>query len=109
MARAWARVVLSEWNLARLADDGALVLTELITNALLHARGETLHVFLRSDGHRLAIMVGDSSPEMPVRADGLGDDELLFGRGLVIVDSLAQGWAAYSVPTGKIVWALLGP
>jgi len=53
-------------------------------------------------------MVGDASPEMPVRADALSDDEL-FGRGLVIVESLASNWGAYRVPTGKIVWALLGP
>ena len=58
----------SGWNLAPLADDGALVLTELITNAVLHAKGETLHIFLRSDRQRLAIMVGDSSPDVPVPA-----------------------------------------
>jgi len=79
-ARTWARVVWSGWNLARLADDASLVLTELITNSVLHARGETLHIFLRSDRSQLAIMVGDSSPEMPVRAAALSDDEL-FGRG----------------------------
>ncbi|HMH94803.1 MAG TPA: ATP-binding protein [Streptosporangiaceae bacterium] len=105
-ARTWARVVWSGWNLARLADDGALVLTELITNAVLHAKSDTLHIFLRSDRSQLAIMVGDASPEMPLRADALSDDEL-FGRGLVIVESLAQHWGAYRVPTGKIVWALL--
>jgi hypothetical protein len=78
----------------------------MITNALLHTRSETLHVFLRSDRSRLAIMVGDSSPDMPVRAEALTDDEL-FGRGLVIVESLASHWGAYRVPTGKIVWAIL--
>jgi hypothetical protein len=51
-------------------------------------------------------MVGDASPEMPVRADALNDDDL-SGRGLFIVDSLAQSWGAYLVPTGKIVWAIL--
>jgi anti-sigma regulatory factor (Ser/Thr protein kinase) len=107
-ARTWARVVWSGWNLARLADDGALVLTELITNAVLHARGETLHIFLRSDRRRLAIMVGDSSPDMPVPAGARNDDDL-SGRGLIIVQSVAQHWGAYLVPAGKIVWALLGP
>ncbi|HMH90223.1 MAG TPA: ATP-binding protein [Streptosporangiaceae bacterium] len=105
-SRTWARVVWSGWGLASLSDDASLVLTELVTNALLHAKGETLHIFLRSDRQRLAIMVGDASPEMPARADALSDDDLC-GRGLVIVESLAQHWGAYRVPTGKIVWAIL--
>jgi anti-sigma regulatory factor (Ser/Thr protein kinase) len=37
--RTWARVVWSGWGLAHLSDDAALVLTELVTNALVHAEG----------------------------------------------------------------------
>jgi hypothetical protein len=43
---------------------------------------------------------------MPARADSLSDDDL-FGRGLIIVESLASQCGAYRVPTGKIVWAIL--
>jgi serine/threonine-protein kinase RsbW len=107
--RTRARVLWSAWGLApSLADDASLLLTEMISNALLHTGSETVHVFLRSDRSRLVIMVGDSSPQMPVRADAPADEEL-FGRGLVIVDAIADRWGAYTVPTGKIVWALLSP
>jgi serine/threonine-protein kinase RsbW len=96
-ARARARVLWSEWGLAHLANDASLVLTEMISNALLHTRSETLHVFLRSDRPRLVIMVGDSSPDLPVRADALSTDEL-GGRGLVLVDALAARWGACRAP-----------
>jgi len=105
-ARTWARMLWSCWGLTRLSDDASIVLTELTTNAILHARGEAVDIWLRADRRSLAIFVGDSCPDMPVRADALSDDEL-FGRGLVIVESLARHWGSYRVPTGKIVWAVL--
>ena len=58
-----------------------------------------------TDGERLVIMVGDSSPDMPVRAETQDTDEL-SGRGLVIISALAAQWGAYRVPSGKIVWAM---
>jgi anti-sigma regulatory factor (Ser/Thr protein kinase) len=107
-ARAWAHVILSCWNLPRLADDAGLVLTELVTNSVLHAHGRSVTIWLRSDRVCLAIMVGDPCPDMPVRAEAQNDDGLC-GRGLVIVSALAEHWGAYRVPAGKIVWAMLAP
>lgn|ERR1017187_305975 len=105
MTRTWARVILSGWNLARLADDAEQVISELVTNSVLHASGPTVSIWLLSDRERLVIMIGDPCPDMPERAE-TPDDEL-SGRGLVIVDALAAQWGAYRVPTGKIVWAML--
>jgi anti-sigma regulatory factor (Ser/Thr protein kinase) len=105
-ARLWGRVVMSGWELAPLADDASSVLTELVTNSVRHARGVSLAVWLRSDRHRLAIMVGDPSPAMPAPADALSTDEA--GRGLMIVSALAGRWGAYRTAAGKITWALLG-
>jgi hypothetical protein len=59
-----------------------------------------------TDRERLVIMVGDPSPDMPVRAE-THDADQLSGRGLVIVSALAEQWGAYRVPSGKIVWAML--
>jgi serine/threonine-protein kinase RsbW len=107
-ARTWARVVLSGWGLARLADDASIVLTELTTNAVLHAHGRSVTIWLRSDRESLAIMVGDPCSDMPhVEAE---DASALDGRGLIIVSALAQHWGAYPVPAGgKVVWAVLSP
>jgi len=107
-ARTWARMLWSCWGLERLSDDASIVLTELTTNAILHARGEAIDIWLRAGPHSLAIFVGDASPDMPVRVGALSDDDL-FGRGLTIVESLARHWGTYRVPLGKIVWAVLGP
>ncbi|HUZ23519.1 MAG TPA: ATP-binding protein [Streptosporangiaceae bacterium] len=105
-ARTWARVLWSGWGLARLADDAGLVLSELVTNSLLHAFGRTVDIWLRSDRESLAIMVGDPCPDMPAVAE-TEDDYELSGRGLIIVSVLAEHWGAYRVPLGKVVWAVL--
>ena len=78
-ARTWARVIMSLWRLAPLAEDASAILTELITNSVLHARGASVSVWLRTDHARLAVLVGDPSPAMPVCADPLSTDEA--GRG----------------------------
>jgi anti-sigma regulatory factor (Ser/Thr protein kinase) len=103
-ARTWARVIMSGWDVGQ-ADDASSVLTEMVTNSALHARGPSVSIWLRSDRTRLAIMVGDLGIAMPVRADTLGADEA--GRGLMIVSALAERWGAYRVATGKITWAVL--
>ena len=105
-ARTWARVILPGWGLARLADDGGLILSELVTNSVVHAYGRAVGIWLMTDRERLIIMVGDPSPAMPVRAVTQDTDES-SGRGLVIVSALAAQWGAYRVPSGKIVWAML--
>jgi anti-sigma regulatory factor (Ser/Thr protein kinase) len=105
-ARTWARVILPGWDLARLTDDAGLILSELVTNTVVHASGMKVGIWLMSDRERLVIMVSDPCPYMPVRAEARDADEL-SGRGLVIVDALAERWGAYRVPEGKVVWAML--
>ena len=105
-ARAWARVILPGWGLARLAGDGGLILSEFVTNSVVHASGRAVGIWLMTDRERLVIMVGDPSPDLPVRAE-TPDTGQPSGRGLVIVSALAARWGAYRVPSGKIVWAML--
>jgi anti-sigma regulatory factor (Ser/Thr protein kinase) len=107
MTRTWARVIVSGWNLARVADDAELILSELVTNCIVHTSGPTVRIWLRSDRDRLVIMAGDPCPDLPVLRTGATDSDELFGRGLVIVDALAARWGAYRVATGKVVWAML--
>jgi anti-sigma regulatory factor (Ser/Thr protein kinase) len=108
--RTWSRVVLGGWDLSPLADDAELILSELVTNAVIHASALKMGVCLLSDRERLVIMVSDSCPRMPVRADEEREPDAMSGRGLVIVEALAQSWGAYWLPRqGKVVWALLDP
>jgi anti-sigma regulatory factor (Ser/Thr protein kinase) len=86
-------------------DDMALLTSELATNAVLHgARPIAVTVDARVD--RLRVEVKDAAPAMPVELD-LGP-EMEHGRGLAIVDALADDWGAERVAgNGKVVWAEL--
>jgi anti-sigma regulatory factor (Ser/Thr protein kinase) len=101
--------VLAEWDVASLADDAGLILSELVTNAVVHASALKVDVWLMCDRQRLLIMVSDPCPIMPTRTDE-GQPDAMSGRGLMIVEALAQSWGAYWVPEqGKVVWALVDP
>jgi anti-sigma regulatory factor (Ser/Thr protein kinase) len=81
----------------------ALILTELVSNAVRHAGG-CAAVDLQSDGQTI-LTVTDRSPVHP-RLQGSFDDG---GRGLLIVDALCRRWGTDSRGTGKRVWAELPP
>ena len=93
----------------RLVESASLVVSELVTNAVLHARtaiGVVIHL-LDDGGVRLE--VSDDSSALPHRrgySPGSGT-----GRGLVLIDALTAGWgvAPHGGATGKTIWAELGP
>ncbi|GAA4699234.1 hypothetical protein GCM10023215_42160 [Pseudonocardia yuanmonensis] len=97
---------LAAWAYPGDAEDVALVVNELVANAVEHAKTPfTLTVTLDRDG--LRIVVGDRSPLPPVLRPQ--DPGAARGRGLQLVDSLAAEWAVVDRGEGKIVWALLVP
>nr|WP_276610999.1 SpoIIE family protein phosphatase [Kineococcus siccus] len=103
-ARSFLRTVLGTWGAPHLADAGELVLSELVTNALLHTGGEATVVlrFERSEG-RLNLGVRDGSTRHPRGRHA--DDDALGGRGLAIVEALAAEWGVSVGGEGKTVWA----
>ncbi|MEV7360057.1 ATP-binding protein [Kitasatospora sp. NPDC091276] len=114
MARDHLRKFLAEVpDGAALAMDGPLVLTELVSNAVVHGRvspGREIAVrFELTCGH-LRIEVHDASSEKPTIRRSTVSDELL-GRGLFLVEALSVEWGCAPRPEGfgKIVWALVGP
>ncbi|MFI8006412.1 ATP-binding protein [Streptomyces sp. NPDC086010] len=103
-ARCLARVALSVWGLDHLAQDGALIITELVSNAVLHARREHIRVGIDRPGPALVrLSVVDFSKVPPVC--GEPDPEREGGRGLAIVAELAERWGTDPLPYGKRVWA----
>lgn len=83
--------------------DVLLVVSELVTNAVLH--GEPSRSFdLRIDGDTLTVAVIDGDREGAV-AMGDPQPEALRGRGLAIVDQLAHRWGVEPSGLGKRVWA----
>ncbi|MFF8941455.1 ATP-binding protein [Streptomyces sp. NPDC014864] len=112
--REFTRATLRSWSLEHRADDATLVVTELAANAATHAVPWTpagaADVWLRlvlEDAH-LVLSVHDPCDSRAVPAPVSGSDLAEHGRGLCIVDALAEewGWAPHP-PTGKTVWAKL--
>lgn len=99
-ARAAVREALREWDLAAHEDTTVLLVSELVTNALLHCRGE---IELRlAKGMTLLVEVADADERTPRRCNADADDER--GRGLALVGELAADWGTRRTSTGKIVW-----
>ncbi|WP_267244040.1 ATP-binding protein [Streptomyces sp. PR69] len=119
VARMFVRHHLTYLGLSEHVADGELVVSELVTNAVeatgiadpavkLHdIQAEHLVALqLRVVDTRLFIEVWDRSVEEPVRKDAGDDAE--GGRGLVLVEALAQRWGVAHPPAGgKVVWAEL--
>jgi GAF domain-containing protein len=89
---------------AALVGDAELVVTELVTNALLYAGPPvTLRVLPRSDLVRLEVV--DRSRALPLRF--VDNSEAMTGRGLALVESLAQRTGVEPLTNGKVVWCEL--
>ncbi|MFJ4674033.1 ATP-binding protein [Kitasatospora purpeofusca] len=110
-ARNVVRTVATGWGVTGTAlDDLVAVAGELLANAARHAGPDLIRtrLLLDADGTRLRIEVDDRSAALPKAATAPGDDREVTGRGLLIVDVLADRWGADPTPDGKAVWAELG-
>jgi len=103
-ARRWLNAALADCAEDEV-EDAALLLTELVTNAVLHAQTQ-VDVSVGVANGRIRVEVSDASPVLPA-AKGYGTDAAT-GRGLRLVDSLAERWGIAPVPGGKVVWFELG-
>ncbi len=86
------------------ADDALLVVSELATNAVVHA-GTPFSVAVRCDGSTVRIAVHDRSSVQPVIRDG--GPTAPSGRGLRLVAWVSRAWGVEFGPDGKTVWAEL--
>ncbi len=107
LARQATRQVLISWQVAHLEETAVLFVSELVTNAVRHARtgGSLLVLRLEAAGTSLRIEVHDADPQWPRLSlpAALGES----GFGFVIVDALASKWGVSNTAAGKAVWAEL--
>ncbi len=102
-ARQVVASLLPAWGHHCLVDDAVLLVSELVTNALSHARGQEsyeLELTARADAVRIAL--ADGSTVRPIVAEL--DDDRPSGRGIRIIEHLASRWGAEDHEGGKKVW-----
>ncbi len=104
MARAFVLEMLSPWRDEQLAADAALVVTELATNAVLHARSAfSVRLLLAEDVIRISV-----EDTLPLGQPG-GNRWLPAapGHGLGVVAAMAVRWGVETEAGGKAIWAEL--
>jgi len=109
-ARSVVRQALAGWGMNHLSDDAELLASELVANAAEHADGKPISLALRrhaepSEQPGITCEVTDTSPAMPQRTEPGPDSER--GRGLAIVDALAQSSGVRATQAGKTTWFTL--
>lgn len=107
-ARAARRLVTeacADWDLTDLAGAACIVLTEMVNNVVAHAR-TPMTVLLARRSDVLSVAVRDASPTIP-RFAGPVAPTAYGGRGLLLIDSVAEQWGSLAANGGKVVWALL--
>jgi anti-sigma regulatory factor (Ser/Thr protein kinase) len=106
-ARRWVVETCRDIGRDDLLECAELGVSELVTNALLHATGP-ISVRVRGTREHPRVEVRDGSPEPPIMpsAEPLDEDELLltFGRGLGIVSRCSDAWGVDLEEDGKTVW-----
>nr|WP_249417088.1 ATP-binding protein [Streptomyces sp. TS71-3] len=95
------RLLLEHWGEPGRAETAELLATELITNALVHTNDEAV-LTATVEVHILRVEVRDCVDRVPKpRVSG---EEGTGGRGLLLVQSLADAWGVCPNGTGKVVW-----
>ncbi|MGW3209850.1 ATP-binding protein [Streptomyces sp. NPDC001135] len=109
-ARRVVRELLTAWGVPQLRrDDAVLVISELVTNALVHTAGQRIACRLRGTADRIRIEVEDreGGSALPVARSPGPDDQ--HGRGLFLVDAVSLDWGVTPLPgrPARVVWAEL--
>jgi hypothetical protein len=107
-ARRLTRARLTGWSVcADTCDTAALVISELVTNAIVHTASSRVVCELHDHDDTVRIAVRDEgcAPGEPHPSPQRPEEE--HGRGLLLVDAVCQAWGAQEYGAGLLVWAEL--
>ena len=105
-ARRWVADVLREDRYASIRDESVLLVSELVANAILHARTDVrVDVWLEVPGVRFEVT--DYAPVPPRRR--LTDRLSTTGRGLGLLDAHAEDWGVEADVEHTTVWFVMDP
>ncbi|MGX5185448.1 ATP-binding SpoIIE family protein phosphatase [Streptomyces avermitilis] len=95
---------LKGWELSAMADEEELLVSEVVTNGLVHGDSD-VYVYVRKYPERIRVEVRDSDPHLAQAVTvPREEDQAEGGRGLVIVSALASAWGNSPSGRGKTVW-----
>jgi anti-sigma regulatory factor (Ser/Thr protein kinase) len=104
-ARSMLRDALLRSHAGHLVESATLLLSEVVTNAFVHA-GTKIHIRVRSTEAAVRVEVEDGAAHLPARRHYAGTAGT--GRGLQLMEELADRWGADARATGKTVWFEIG-
>jgi anti-sigma regulatory factor (Ser/Thr protein kinase) len=104
-----AREAVRAWLTARYdqetADTATLLVSELVTNAVVYGTGPSPSLTVDQVGNGvLHVAVRDSSRDVPQRSPDVPDTDRAGGRGLFLIESFATAWGWEPLGSGKRVW-----
>lgn len=105
VARSQVEAVCRRHGFGMLCDTATLLVSELVTNAIMHGAGEVTLSVACTD-RDLSVGVSDESPVTP-SVDHNPPVDRAGGRGLFLVEKLASAWSYTVYPGGKTVWFCL--
>jgi hypothetical protein len=103
-ARDFVAHTCSDWGCSHQVTAATLIASELVTNAVLHAR-TPLTISVSRCGRQLRVGVRDHDSTPPTSRVVAPD--AATGRGMQVVDALCVDWGVMSAAGGKLVWAIL--
>ncbi|NUK02592.1 SpoIIE family protein phosphatase [Streptomyces lunaelactis] len=102
-ARRFTSRMLRSWRVTEERDAILLIVSELVTNALVHTQGQ-VRLDLTLTGERLRVAVSDASPRAPVKPATM-NWEATGGRGILLVQAVSASYGSVPLSGGKQVWA----
>ncbi|MER6094484.1 SpoIIE family protein phosphatase [Streptomyces sp. NPDC001728] len=104
-AREQVRQLLHDWADGEQLDSAVLMVSEMVTNVLVHTDGDALliaEVACAEKSRRLRVEVSDTSDELPHKRHP--GEMASSGRGLVLMEMLADAWGVDPRGEGKAIW-----
>ena len=103
----WLVAALGEVGSEGAVDDLELALVELVTNIVMHA-GTPAHLTVHLEEGTLGVLVRDGGQAVAEAVPASDEDPLrVSGRGLTLIDALADRWGTHSDAYGTIAWFVL--
>lgn len=103
-ARRFATSTLAAWGLELLRDRVELAVSEMTTNAILHARSR-FTVELTRGPDRVQLKVADAGASMASESQPMAEESATGGRGIPLVNAIASRWGIDLAESGKTIWA----